>query len=194
MALINEGLENNLLKATEADIEAKLTPEVKEYYQRITLAGMRYAKHGGAEGVMRNLKSAPDPVKACAIGGTNLAFMMLKSQNPYPSPTMLVATAHASYALMLYALDVAAKMKPAVVEITGGDGGTIEKGTRAVTDQIMANMHVTPAKFAKGAEAAHGIMKNPAEMQKIRLKIGADRDPRAPSPTLPEAEPTNEPA
>lgn len=185
MALVNEGMENDLLKATERGIEAKLTPETKAMYDRIVLAGMKHAIHGGANGVMRNLKSAPDPLKACAIGAVNVAFMLLKSQNPYPSPQMIVSTIYASYTLMLQAMDVAAKMK--LIEITEGDGGTIDRAMRDASTRIMQATHITPEKFQKAAAAAHGVMKDPAQMQKIKLRIGADRDPRAPEPTpLPE--------
>lgn len=186
MALMSKGLDDDLLKATEEHIESRLTPEVKTYFQRIVLAGMKYAIHGGPNGVMRNLKSAPDPLKAIAVGAVNLAFMLLKSENPHPSPTMLVATTHASYALMLQGMGVAAKM--GLIEITGGDGGTIDKATKMATDQIMANMHVTPDKMNAAAAKVHGVMKDPAQMQMIRLKTGIDRDPRAPTPTLPEGE------
>lgn len=184
MALVNEGLENDLLKATEQHIESRLTPDVKLYYQRIVLAGMHVAIKGGPTGILRNLRTSPDPIRACAVGGVNLAFMLLKSETPHPSPSMLVATTHAGYALMLQALDVAAKMK--LIEITGGDGGTIDKATKIATDQIMANIHMTPDKLNAAAGKVHGVMKDPAQMQAIRLKIGADRDPRAPTPTLPE--------
>ncbi len=189
MALINEGIENDLLKAAEKDIESRLRPETRNYYQRIVLAGMKYAIHGGANGVLRGLNTAKDPVKACAIGGVDLAFMLLKSENPHPSPMMLVAASQAGYTLMLQAMDVAAKMK--LIEITEGDGGTIDQATRTATDRIMMIMHVTPEKFHAAASKVHGLTKDPAQMQALKLKLGVDRDPRAPMPTLPNEEATD---
>lgn len=191
MALIDEGLENDLLKATEQSIEAKLTPETKEMYQRIVLAGMKVAIRGGANGILRNLANVPDPLQACAVGAVNFAFMMLKSENPNPTPPMLTATIYASYTLMLQAMDVAAKMK--LIEVTEGDGGTIDQATRAATDRIATVTHVTPDRLQKAAAAAHGVMKDPQKMQMVRLRAGIDRDPRAPTPTLPDEAP-NEPA
>lgn len=194
MAIVNEGIENDLLKATEQRIEAGLNPQAKLDTQRIVLAGMKVAIGGGVNGILRNLKSAPDPVKACAVGAVNLAFMLIKSDQTPPTDRVLAATVHASYLLMLQALDVAAKM--GLVEITEGDGGTIDKATRMATNQIAMNMHLTPDKLNTAATKVHGVMKDPKKMQDIRLKIGVDRDPRAPEPTpLPEPqEAASEPA
>lgn len=192
MALMNDGLDNDLLKAAEQDIESKIPPSIRVYYQRIVLAGIKYATHGGADGVFRDIRTQPDPVKVCGIGGANVAFMLLKSENPHPTPQMLQATVHASYTLTLQAMDVASKMKPPVLQITEGDGGTIDQATRAATDRILLLTHVTPDKLNTMATKVHGLMQNPQQAQAIRLKLGVDRDPRAPMPTLPDTPQTEE--
>lgn len=191
MALMNEGLENDLLKAAEQQIEAGLNPQAKLDTQRIVLAGMKFANQGGGNGIMRGLKTSPDPVKTCAIGGANLAFMLIKGDQTPPTDRVLVATAHASYILMLQGLDVASKM--GLVKITEGDGGTIDLATRFTTNQIATNIHLTRERLHIAATQVHGVMKSPEKMQALRLKVGIDRDPRAPMPTLPEeaaSEPT----
>lgn len=186
MALVNEGLENDLLRATEQGIEAGLNPQTRVEYQRIVLAGIKIATKGGANGIMRNLRNQPDPVKACAIGAVNLVFLMFKTAQHQNGNMPEKAMVPACYTLMLQALDVAAKME--LVEITPD---IIATATKEATNRIMANMRITPDKLNMAASKVHAVTQNAQQMQAIKLKIGADRDPRAPTPTLPEAEPAN---
>lgn len=177
MALIDQGLEDGLLKANEDAILAKLDPKMRRDVQRIVLAGMKVAIHGGPNGILRNLPTSKDPVRDCAIGAVNLAFMMVKSQNPTPSSDVLAATAYASYLLMFQALDVAAKMKK--VEITPE---VITQATKVATDRVLANMGLTPAKMNMIVSKVGAVTKNPEQMKTINNRIDTELSPRGPAP------------
>ena len=189
MALVDSGtatdLDNDLLKATERAIEATMNPKTRRDHDHIVLKGMKVAMKDGPNGLLRNLPTSKDPVRDCALGATNLAFMLLKSETPYPNEQQIVATVYASQSLMLQALDVAAKL--GVVEITNEN---VARAGRIVGARVLEAINVPPPKLNALAGKVRGVMKNPEAMQAIKLQIGADRDPRAPQPTLPETEPT----
>lgn len=184
MALINEGMENDILKAAEAAIEAAMNPRTRRDYTRLVIAGMKVAMRGGPQGLMRNLPSSKDPVRDCAIGAVNLAFMMAKTAQSETGNVPENALTYACYGLMLQALDVAAKL--GLVEITNE---LVAEATKIATDRIFANMRITPEMLNTAAGKVNDIIKDPAMMEKLKLEIGASRDPRAPTPTLPEMAP-----
>jgi hypothetical protein len=190
MALVNDGIENDLLKANEEGILERLNPTMRRDVQRIVLAGMKVAIKNASTFVPA-LRLSKDPLRACAESAVNIAFLMMKSEGPNPPDHVQAAAAHASYILMLQAMDVAAKL--GLIEVTEGTGGTIDKATRMATDRIFAAIHMTEQKMHTAASRVVQVTKNPEQMQAIRLKIGADRDPRAPQPTIPDEEVGNGP-
>lgn len=173
MPLLTKGPENDLLKQTEAGIEAKLSPASRRDYQRIVLAGMKAATaNNGA--MLAKLPTSQDPVRDCAIGGVNVTFLMLKTMNVPPTEKLLTAATMAAYTLVMEALDMAAKMK--LVEITPE---VIAQATSIATDRIFAILGVTPEMFNQAAGKVNAITKDPAAMERIEMMIGSKRDPRA---------------
>ena len=170
MALISKGPENDLLKATEEGIAARLVPEVRRDYQRIVLAGVKAAMNNGGA-LLRNLPQSKDPVRDCAIGGVNLTFLMLKEAKGNVPPKAYVP---AAYTLVMEALDMAAKMK--LIEVTPE---LIAEATKIATDHIFRLTHLSPQKLNHIAGRVNAITKDPAAMEKIELAIGSKRDPRA---------------
>lgn len=165
--------DNDLLKANEDAIEARLDPAARRDYQRIVLAGMKSAMaNNGA--LLRNLPQSKDPVKDCAIGAVNLTFLMIKTQNVPFTERLATAATMAAYTLTLQALDMANKM--GLVEITPE---VVAQATTIATDRIFQAMHLTPQMMAHAAAKVHAITQDPKAMEQIELKIGAKRDPRA---------------
>lgn len=190
MALIDEGaepLENDLLAQVEKGLEASMNAQTRRQYDIIVLSGMQAAMKGGTKGMLRNLPQSKDPVRDCAIGAVNVAFLTYKgSQGQGGTQLSEAAVTFASYGLMLQALDMAAKM--GLVEITGGTGGTIDQAFRIATDRIMANIDMTKEKLTQAAAKVKNIMQDPQMMEKLELEVGTKRDPRAAQPTMTDVE------
>ena len=169
--------DNAMLQQYEQAIEAKLDPQVRGYYQRIVLAGMKSAMaNNGA--MMAKLPQSQDPVRDCALGAVNVTFLMIKTMNVPLTEHLATAITAAAYTLTMQALDMAAKMK--LVKITPQ---IIASATSTATDRVFQLIHVTPQMLNNAAQRVHAITQDPKSMEQIELKIGSKRDPRAALPT-----------
>ena len=192
MALINQGvpeMEDDLLAQTEEGIKAAMDAKTRREHDILVLSGMQAAMKNGPKGMLRNLPISQNPIRDCAIGAVNVAFLTFKeSQKEGGAQLSETSAVYASYTLMLQAMDVAAKLGR--IEITGGTGGTIDQAFRIATDRIMANVDMTPEKLTAAAGNVKRVMEDPQMMEKLELEVGAKRDPRAPAPTLTDVEET----
>lgn len=171
-------LNNKLLQAAEAKIEAGLTPENRTDYLKIVVAGQRYALHGGLQGLLASLKGRPDPIRDCARGAVNIVgYLRMMSQGTMPVRAMVPA----AMALMLQALDFADKARIVAV---GRD--ELVRATRLFINDMTKAMGLTPDKLNQMAKLTQGVMEDPTKMEQVKLRAGLVRDPRAPQPTLPE--------
>lgn len=172
MSIINTG--SRLLRQASESIEAKLTPETKDAYNRIVVAGMQAAIARGLDGMMAGITKYKDPIQACALGAVNLVFLLRgHAIGRMPEQAMVPA----SYTLMLQALSFVEEAKIAKI---GPD--ELDRATRLWTNTVFSRMGVTPKKLSMAADRTSAIMNDPAKMAKLHLQTGYTRDPMAPQP------------
>lgn len=176
---MNLALNNNILEATEREIEGQLLPDVRADYMKIVVAGMKVAGHNGANGLLSGLNRRKDPVADCAIGAINLVFMMSKtSKGTMPMKAMIPA----AMTLMLHALDLVDKAGIAKV-----GAPELARATHVFTNHLMAVLKITMPMLQTAATHVHGIMQDPTKMELINRKAGVVRAPGTSTPTDQEA-------
>lgn len=177
-------LNNRLLQVAEQKVESGLTPENRENYMRIVVAGMRVALDKGPNGIMASLRKSRDPVSDAAIGAVNLVLLMRKQSRDTMPPA---AIPPATMTLMLQALDFCEKAR--ITKITAKK---LDRATLIYRNHILAAFGVTPQNLAQAGAKVHGIMQDPAQMDILARRVGVVKDPRASVPTnLPPAGGTN---
>lgn len=174
-------LNNNVLKAAEAKIESQILPEFRDNYNKIVVAGMKLALDKGPNGLLASLQHSKDPLGDAAKGAVNLCMLMRKqSRGTMP----MKAFVPAAMTLMLHALDFIDKV--GVKKI--GNPELVE-ATKIFGNFIFKQLHITPQMLSTAAANVHGIMQDPAKMEKIRQHAGFSKHPDASGPTeTPEAD------
>ena len=172
-------LQNKLLQATEAKLEGNLTPQNRDDYLKIVVAGMQAGLHGGPQSMLAKLKDAKDPINNAAVGAVNLVLILrshAKGTMPYK------AMIPAAMTLMLKALDFVDQL--GVVKI---DNDALVRASHIFTNTLMARFHITSPMINTAVQRVHGIMQDPQKMELIKRKAGVVQDPRASTPTpMPE--------
>lgn len=182
MSLINsQPLQDNVLQAAMQKIESQLTEENRANYQRLVVAGMSTALHGGPNSILASLKNSKDPIHDCVHGAINLSLLLWK-QSRGTAP--LKALIPAAMTLLIQALDFADKS--GIVKV-----GTPElvAATHLFTDVLFEKLGISKAMLHNAAGKIHGMIQDPAQLAKLNLAAGVTRDPRAPTPTpMPEGD------
>lgn len=174
-------LNNKLLQQAEQRVEAGLTPQAREEYLRVMIAGLRFGLHGGRDSVLAAIRTQPDPINAAAKGAVNLVRLLsLASKGTMP----LRAMAPAAFGLMLQALDFADKTGAAKV-----DQEALNRATKLYANYFFQLRGISPATLNKAAQMAHRVTANPGDMEQVKLHAGLVRDPNAPQPTITPAAP-----
>lgn len=172
-------LSNPILAQTEERIEAGLTPETLQNYNKVVVAGMSVALKGGPDGGMARLRNSPDPVAQAARGAVNLVLTMKRHSPLMPYKAMVPA----GLTLMLKALDFIDRAKIAPV---GND--ELVRATHIFTDTLFGGVGITKPMLTQAAQRVHAITNDPQAMAKISLKAGLTRHPLAATPTpIPDA-------
>lgn len=168
-------LQNNILQAAEQKLESGLTPDNREDYLKVVVAGMRTALARGPQGMLARLRQSPDPIKAAADGAVSLVLMLrLQSRNTMPVKAMIPAGA----TLMFHALDFLDKSGAVKIGVN-----ELAQATRIFGDRIMRAMGMTPQKLTALATKVHAVSQDPAQMDTLAKRTGVVRDPRASLPT-----------
>jgi hypothetical protein len=168
-------LENKLLQAAEKKIESGLTPQNREDYTKIVVAGMKTGLAKGPEGILASLKQSKDPVQDCAVGAINIV-MLLREQSRGTMPAK--ALVPAAMTLMLQALDFMDKARIKRVGVKD-----LERATRIFTNYIFTVFKITPQMLKGMGIKVRGIVQDPTQMDMIARKAGVVKDPRASQPT-----------
>lgn len=167
-------LNNKILKATEAQIEANLTPDTRRDYLKIVIAGQRYVMHNGRNGLLASLKDRPDPIRDCVRGAVNIvSFLRRLSRGTMPVQAMVPA----AMSLMLQGLDFVDK---AGIVAIGRD--ELVRATRLFIDDICKAAGVTPEKLRQISQATTAVMNDPGRMEMLKRHVGAVRAPNASMP------------
>lgn len=163
MALIDPVTMNNpLLRQAEKDLEASLTPQVRENYNKILVAGLKAGLAGGPNGILAGLKREKDPIQAVANGAVNLVLYMRKlAQGRMPEDAMVAA----SHGLMLQALDFADTAR--IVKVGNEELG---HATQLLINNLFRAFNVSPEQLDQLAERAYGVTQNPEQMAQLQQR------------------------
>jgi hypothetical protein len=178
---VSNDIKNPLLARQEDQIESQLTPETKDNYLRIVTVGLQTVVGSGPNGIVAQLKSAPDPLTAAAQGAVSLVFILRKEAKGVMPPKAMV---YASFTLMLYALDYLDSH--GIMKIGNPE---LVQATHIWTNFIMKLSKITPQVLAQMTQRVHAITKDPAAMHAVNLKAGiashTDVPPGAPPAPAP---------
>lgn len=167
-------LNNKLLQATEKKLEAGLTPDNRDDYFKIVVAGMRTALDQGPNGIMASLKQSKDPVSDAAIGAVNLVLLMRKQSQGTMPPKALVP---AAMTLMLQALDFCDKA--GITKITAQK---LDRATHIFANHMFRAFNVTPQNLRMLGSKVHAVMQDPRQMDVIAKRVGVVKAEAAPAP------------
>lgn len=168
-------LSNPLLQKTESQIETNLTPENRDNFNKIVVAGMHVALDKGPQGLMGSFAQSKDPVADAAKGAISLVLILRKqARGVMPVQAMVPA----AMSLMLRALDFIDRSKIAPI-----GQPELVRATHLFTDFIFARLGITKQGLATAANKVHGITQDPSAMQAIQMKAGFLRHPNAATPT-----------
>jgi hypothetical protein len=157
-------LQNPLLQKAEDQIESQLTPENRDNYLRIVIAGMHAAFANGPTGILASLKTAKDPLTEAAQGAVSLVFILRKqAKGVMPAKAMVPA----SFTLMLGALDFLDRT--GIIKIGNPE---LVQATHIWTNFLMKLSKITPDMLAQMTQHVHAITKDPAAMHAVNLKAG----------------------
>ena len=184
-------LANPLLQQMQNGIEAKLTPENQNDYNKVVVAGLHIALNGGAQSFMAKLHASADPIGDCAKGAVNLMLIMRKETR---GAMPLQAGIPAGFTLMLHGLAFLEQSK--VLTIAEPE---LVRATHIFANQLFFKLGITPDMLQHATNRVHQIAQDPDAMARINLKAGLTRHPDAatmtpvPGLTVPATGPTASP-
>lgn len=168
-----------LIDAAEQKVESQLTPETRESYLKIVVAGMKAGLANGPNSILAGLQKSKDPVADCAKGAIGLV-LILKHQAKGIMPVK--AMIPSAMTLMLKALAFADRT--GVVKV-GPD--ELARATTIFKDAFLAKFGVTPPMLQTAMTKVHGLTQDPVAMEMMKRQSGLVRHPGASEPTpLPE--------
>lgn len=168
-------LANPLLQQMQNGIEAKLTPENLDDYNKVVVAGMRIALDRGPQSFLAKLHASPDPIGDCAKGAVNLMLIMRKETR---GAMPLQAGIPAGFTLMLHGLDFIDHA--GIVKIAENE---LVRATHQFANQLFWKLGISPEMLQHATNRVHQIVQDPDAMSRINLKAGLTRHPDAAMPT-----------
>lgn len=169
------GLNNALLRQAEAQLETNLTPDNRQNYMKVVVAGLNIALDKGADGFMARLANSQDPIGDCARGAVALVLIMRKqSRGVMPIKAMIPA----GMTLMFHGLDFIDRAK--IAKIAAPE---LDKASTIFTNFLFAKLKITADMLQHAAGRVHEMMQDPAQMELINRKAGLVKSPGASEPT-----------
>lgn len=168
-------LGNKLLQAAEQEVERRLTPQTRDAYMRIVVAGMKAALANGPNGMLAKLKQSKDPMGDAARGAVNLVILM-SHQSKGQMPPKAIPPACAT--LLFQALDFLDRT--GVVKV---DENNLAAAMHLQANFLLHKFKVTPQMLSNAAANVHKVMQDPTAMEKINRKAGVVRAPGVSTPT-----------
>lgn len=163
-SLVNSvtSLKNPLLREAEQGVEKSLTPENRENYLKILVAGMRAGLAGGPNGILAGLKREQDPIQAVANGAVNLVLYLRRlARGTMPEDAMIPA----AHGLMLQALDF---VDSAGIAKIGKE--ELGRATQILVNNLFRGFGISPEQLDQFAEQAYGVMQNPEQMAQLQQR------------------------
>jgi hypothetical protein len=162
---------NILLKRAENRIRRQLTPDNRASHGKIVAAGISAALAQGPDGLMGSLRNSKDPIADCAKGAVSLVFVLRQTaQDAMPLKAMVPA----AMTLMLKALNFVDRTGIAQV---GND--ELVRATHIFTNTMFAHLQISVDMLHHAAVKVHGVLQDPAAMQKVQVQAGTMKHPDA---------------
>ena len=150
---------NSLIKQVIAQIEQRLRAGVREPYQKIVVAGEKYAANGDDKSLLAQLKDSEDVVKDCVEGAIGLVGVLRRAaKGAMPGDAMALA----AFTLTLEALDFAERIGKIQI-----DKAVIDEVTQRFVDTLLPRLGLTPQKLGEMASRVQGVMADPDRMAKL---------------------------
>lgn len=165
----------SVLDAAEQRVESQLTPETRESYLKIVVAGMKAGLADGPNSILAGLGKSKDPVADCAKGAIGLV-LVLKHQAKGIMPVK--AMIPAAMTLMLKGLAFADKI--GVVKV-GSD--ELVRATHIFADALLHKFGITPTMMQTAMAKVHGLTQDPVALEQMKRAAGLVRHPDASEPT-----------
>ncbi|MDP3909035.1 MAG: hypothetical protein Q8Q14_01470 [Gemmatimonadales bacterium] len=160
--------ENTLIKQTIVQIEQRLKAGVRESYQKIVVAGMKFAM-GEKNNILAQLRESENVVEDAVKGAIGLVGVLRRAaKGAMPVDAMIPA----GMTLALEALDFAERIGK--IEI---DASVIDEATTLFIETISPRLGLTPEKLGEMASRVQGVMGDNEKMSKIH---GIGREPTQP--------------
>lgn len=173
-------MHNQLLAATEQEIEGNLYGKNRENVAKVVDAGMQSAFQGGPKSIAASLKNSKQPLHDCVVGAVNLAIILRKqSRNTMPIEAMVPGAT----ILMLHAMDFAEQLG-----MLKADKPMLVQATHLLVNTLMHRLGVSPQMLHTAADKVHNLMRDPANVERMKYAAGMTKSPNSPVPTeLPPA-------
>ncbi len=170
-------LSNPLLQQVETRIEAGLTPENHNDYQKIVVAGMHLALADNGK-MLEPLQRARDPIDIAPKAAVGLVLIMRKEAEGKGQVMPEKAMVPAAMTLLLKLLDYIDRSKIAPI-----GAPELDRATHVFVDFILARLGITKQMLADAAQRVHRLTQDPQAMHAISLKAGTLVHPLAAKPT-----------
>lgn len=154
-------LQNSLIRQAEAQVEQRLKEGVREPYQKIVVAGMKYAMKGGPESLLAKLKDSQDPITDAVKGAIGVVGLLRRAAKGAMPVDALVP---AAMTLALQALDFLEKA--GVMKIGKAE---LDQATQLFVETIMPLLGVTPDKMQQITGKVTDIMQDPEKMRQLQM-------------------------
>lgn len=167
--------QDDVLKAAEQHLESKLTPPVRQDYNKIVVAGLKVAMQNGPNGIAASIKNSKNPIPDIVNGAINIVGLLgRQSRGTMP----IKAAVPACMTLIIQGLDFARQAK-----VIAGDQADLTQATRLFSARLTSLFGISTAMLGTAARNLEAMTKDPVNMEKLKRASGLVKDPRASSPT-----------
>lgn len=157
-------MQNQILEAVEQKIEASLTPENRQNYMKIVVAGMKVGMANGDKSILASLQHSKNPLSDCVNGAINLC-LMLKKESSGTMPGM--AFVPAAMTLMIKALDFADRA--GIIKVGQPE---LVQATHQFADVMFQRVGISKSMLQTAASKVHAITQDPAQLQRLHQVSG----------------------
>lgn len=159
MSIINA--KNSLVKQVETQIEQRLKAGVREPFEKIVIAGMKYALKGAGGNLMDQLDDSKDPLTDIVKGAIGIVGALRRAAKGAMPVDALVP---AAMVLVLHGLDYAERAGLLKV-----DKATIDQATQLFIETITPLLGLPPEKLTQLVGQAHATMADQDKMAKLQM-------------------------
>ena len=158
---MNSLLSNNtLIKQVEQRLESQISPQVRDAYMRIVVAGMKVAMDKGKEGLMASIAQSNNPLNDIVKGTLSIVgALRSKANGTMPVNAMILA----GMALVLQGLDFADRT--GVMKVTATE---IDQATHLYTETLFSLLKISPSQIASALKSVDDVRRDPAKMAKLQ--------------------------